>query len=97
MLLSGYQIEQGMMVVELAAPSHITLLSSYSRWNDLLDAAIQKKSIDRDAAYWDEMFLPPLLKHDFDDVQSALPYLEKSWVRSARRLVVSGRGGDEPL
>lgn len=69
-----------MVVLELNVPEQIPLLSSYSRWNQAIDDAIDRHSETIDVARFDDMFDTPLFKHDLDDIQAVIPKIERSWV-----------------
>ena len=89
-LLSDREIEQTLYTLELRVPSDLVLLSSYSDWNELLDHVVDGERV-MDEDRWAEMFSVPPLKHDDDDIQAAIPYIEPDWVTSVRPLTIDGR------
>lgn len=97
MLFGKSNISNGVFIIELNAPARLCLLSSYSKWNELLEAVIQQHSLADDIDQWEAMFTPPLLKHEGDDIQGVLPYLNMTWVDSIRPLIVAGRHSTDLL
>lgn len=75
-----------MRVIELEVPEGVALLSSYFQWNELLDEAIQANETPDFNSRHVSMFENPLLKHDHDDVQATLPFVERNWVVDVRKL-----------
>ena len=69
-----------MVVLELNVPEQIPLLSSYSRWNQAVDDAIDHHAETIDGDQFDDMFETPLFKHDLDDIQAVIPKIERSWI-----------------
>jgi hypothetical protein len=96
-LLSEYQLGQGMVAVELAVPVEYVLLSSYHAWNSLLDFVIVNQRLPKSHRRAGRMFADPLFKHDTDDIQAVIPFIEPAWVRGVTELRVEGRDWDEPL
>ena len=43
------------------------------------------------------MFAEPLFKHDTDDIQAVIPFIEPAWVRGVTELNVADRDWDSPL
>lgn len=82
-LLTDMQLADGICVVELDAPAEICLLSSYSRFCELLDKILDNETPEREA-FLDMFDVPPIIADD--DVQAALPYLKKEWVSDIRHL-----------
>jgi hypothetical protein len=96
-LLSEYQIGQGMVAVELAVPVEFVLLSSYHAWNSFLDFVIVNQRLPKNHRRARRMFANPLFKHDTDDIQAVIPFIEPTWVRGVTELTVTGRDWDVPL
>jgi len=96
-LLSEHQIGQGMVAVELAVPMELTLLSSYHAWNSFLDFVIVNQRLPRNQRRARRMFAEPIFKHETDDIQAVIPFIEPNWVRSVTELTVEGRDWDSPL
>lgn len=69
-----------MIVIECNIPDHLVLLSSYSRWNEAMDDAIDRKSESIDGNRFDDMFDTPLFKHDTDDIQAVVSHIERDWI-----------------
>ncbi len=82
-LLSDLQIMDGMCVVEFEAPAELCVLSSYRRFNALLDVVLDGETPDREA-FLDMFNVPPIEEHD--DIQAVLPYLKMEWVMDIRHL-----------
>ncbi|MEM6473802.1 MAG: hypothetical protein AAF802_29865 [Planctomycetota bacterium] len=70
----------GMACLELSVPSELTLLSSYSRWNEAVDDAMDRRADSIDSNIFIDMFDPPLIKNDTDDIQAVVPRIEPEWV-----------------
>lgn len=87
-LLSEYQLGQGMVAIELTVPAEFVLLSSYNAWNSFLDFVIVNQRLPKNHRLARRMFAEPMLKHDTDDIQAVIPFIE---------LRVEGRNWDEPL
>lgn len=96
-LLSEYQIGQGMVAVELAVPVQFVLLSSYNAWNSFLDFVIVNQRLPRNQRRARRMFAEPMFKHDTDDIQAVIPFIESKWVRGVTELTIDGRDWDAPL
>lgn len=77
-LLSDREMEQGIEVLELEVPPNACLLSSYKRWNEFLDSFIDKRKLPNRASYLDMFDISAVQKGD--DVQAALPRIERQWV-----------------
>ena len=41
------------------------------------------------------MFADPLFKHDSDDIQAVIPFIEAAWVRGVTDLTIGGRDWDD--
>lgn len=96
-LLSEYQIGQGMVAVELAVPVEHVLLSSYHAWNRFLDFVIVNQRLPRNQRRARKMFVEPMFKHDTDDIQAVIPFIEPAWLRGVTDLTVADRDWDTPL
>ncbi|HMO39570.1 MAG TPA: hypothetical protein PKC76_12150 [Saprospiraceae bacterium] len=84
-LLSDLQIIEGCCVVEFDAPASLCLLSSYQRFNELLDVFLD----DKNAQPQREDFLDMFTMHpidEYDSIQAALPRIDMEWVRDIRSL-----------
>lgn len=97
MLLSEDEFEQGMIVAELAVPRSKVLLSSYYAWNQFLDVTLVKKRWPRSPLRERWMFEEPLLRHETDDIQAVIPFIEPAWVIRSAPLMIDGREWDEPV
>ena len=97
LLLSSYQIEQGMVTIELDVPVELALLSSYHRWNEFLDFVITKQRLPKSRRLLQQMFAEPLLKDEHDDIQAVIPFIDPAWVRGVADLSVEGRDWDAPI
>ena len=75
-----------MLVLELSVPDDLVLLSSYWRWNEAMNDAIDRRSEQIDTPRFIDMFDPPLIKHDADDVQGVMPAIDYSWITDMRAL-----------
>ncbi len=82
--LTDMQILEGICVVEFDAPTELCLLSSYTRFNDLLDVYLQQEALPSREFFMDMFEVLPLREHD--NIQAALPYLKMSWVHDIRHL-----------
>ncbi len=89
-LLSDYDIERGMVVIELEVPPASLLASSYHEWNEFLDRTIECGSAPTERE-WRSMFDVPPVKHRGDDIQAVIPHIECDWVIASRPLVIAGR------
>lgn len=69
-----------MIVLGLDVPAELVLLTSYSRWNDAIDDALEQRTERINGELFSDMFDPPLLKHDMDDIQAVIPRIEPGWV-----------------
>lgn len=83
-LLTDKQILDGVCVIEFDAPENMCLLSSYNRFNDLLDAYLEQGFLPNREEYLDMFDIWPLRADD--NIQAALPRLEKDWVEDIRHL-----------
>lgn len=95
-LLSEHDIEQGMIVIELAVPRELMLLSSYYAWNRFLDSAIEKNRLPKSPLRERWMFQEPFFRHSDDDIQAVIPMIDPKWVRRIDGLSVNGRDSNEP-
>lgn len=96
-LLSEYDIQQGMVVMELLVPPGMALLSSYYGWNRFLDVVITKHRLPRSRRRSRWMFEEPLLRHEHDDIQAVIPTIDPRWIRHIEPLIVDGRDWAEPV
>lgn len=96
-LLSEYDIEQGIVAIELLVPCEIVLLSSYYAWNEFMDRAIERKRLPTSTRRGRWMFAEPLLKHDIDDIQAVIPWIDPKWICEIKELSLAGRADDESL
>jgi hypothetical protein len=96
-LLTGCQLGQGMVAVELAVPAEFVLLSSYHAWNSFLNFVIVNQRLPKNHRRARRMFADPLFKHDTDDIQAVIPFIEPAWVQGVTELVVEGRDWNSPL
>jgi hypothetical protein len=96
-LLSEYQLGQGMVALELAVPAEFVLLSSYNAWNSFLDFVIVNQRLPKNQRRAQKMFAEPMFKHDTDDIQAVIPFIESAWVQGVTELAVEGRDWDSPL
>jgi hypothetical protein len=69
-----------MICLELIVPRDIALLSSYSRWNEAIDDAMDRHDDSIATEEFIDMFDSPLIKHDTDDIQAVVPKIEPAWV-----------------
>lgn len=69
-----------MIVIECNIPDNLVLLSSYSRWNEAIGDAMDRKSDSIDGNRFDDMFDIPLFKHDTDDIQAVVPHIDRDWI-----------------
>ncbi len=69
-----------MIVIECNIPDNLVLLSSYARWNEAIDDAMDRKSDSIDGNRFNDMFDTPLFKHDTDDIQAVVPHIERDWI-----------------
>ena len=93
-LLFGYQLEQGVDVLELEVPDHLALPSCYGAWNNVLDSFTS--GLEPEAQNIVDCFTvrltprrgrPPLY---FPDIQACLPYIEPAWLISWEKLDTEG-------
>ncbi len=61
-------------------PHNLVLLSSYSRWNEAIHDAMDRNSDSIDGNQFADMFDTPLFKHDTDDIQAVVPYIDRNWI-----------------
>ncbi|MBK7871738.1 MAG: DUF3841 domain-containing protein [Saprospiraceae bacterium] len=83
-LLTDMQILDGVCVVEFDAPASLSLLSSYNRFNDLLDSYLHSEQLPLREAFLDMFEVFPI--QEYDHIQAALPYLQMDWVLDIRHL-----------
>ncbi len=83
-LLTDMQILEGVCIVEFDAPKEISLLSSYHRFNDLLDAYLDQEILPAREIFLDMFEVFPIREHD--NIQASLPHLKMEWVRDIRHL-----------
>ena len=69
-----------MTCLELIVPHELALLSSYSRWNEAIDDAMDRREDSIATEAFIDMFDSPLIKHDTDDIQAVVPRIESTWV-----------------
>ena len=85
-LLTGFQLKQGIDLIELEAPDHLVLVSGYGPWNQILDRFMDGEIPDAQEAY--DCFAVKIKPHRgrprryFRDIQACLPFIEPSWVIS---------------
>jgi hypothetical protein len=96
-LFGSVESVQGMVTLELAVPSEFVLLSSYHEWNAFLDYVIVEKRLPNTRRKYRKMFAEPLLKHDADEIQAVIPFIDSAWVRGVSELTVAGRNWEFPL
>jgi len=82
--LTDKQILEGVCIVEFDAPENLALLSSYNRFNDLLDNYLEQGFLPAHEDYLDMFDIWPL--REDDSIQAALPRIEKDWVVDIRHL-----------
>ena len=86
-LLSPIEIEAGVWVIELSAPSQFCLRSCYRLWNDVLDEFIDG-NLPGDVS--PQLFERPAYRHpapvEADDVQFCLPFIARNWIHTIRPL-----------
>ncbi len=82
-LLTDLQILKGICVVEMNVPASICLLSSYQRFNDLLDLVLDKGAPIYEDFY--DMF-EVLRCSPHDSIQATLPYLDMTWILDIRQI-----------
>lgn len=75
-----------MLVLELSVPDELVLLSSYARWNEAMNDAMEQRSEQVDTVRFSDLFDPPLIKYDTDDVQGVIPMIDQSWITDLRAL-----------
>ncbi|WP_432096558.1 DUF3841 domain-containing protein [Streptomyces sp. bgisy100] len=81
LLLSLHEWEQGVVVLDLDVPDELVLLSSYSGWNDLLEAVLTGAA----SPVMDWSVGPDDLHDPVQcGVQACLPFIHPSWVRGIR-------------
>lgn len=86
-----------MIVIEFDIPDHLVLLSSYSRWNEAMDDAMDRKSDSIDGKRFADMFDTPLFKHDTDDIQAVfLTSIETGSQHNGRCLRLNQANSTEP-
>ena len=86
-----------MHVIELQVPESVSLLSSYWLWNELLDETITTQRIPDFDSHYVSMFEEPLIKHDTDDIQAVLPYIERAWIVDVRPLPLTCGASSEAI
>ncbi len=77
---------RGLVRLELDVPTTHVLLSSYSRFNDILFEPIPED--EAGLAERRMMFEPPWLAHPHDEIQAVLPCIEPAWLRAMEPVVV---------
>lgn len=86
-----------MVILELAVPDEIVLLSSYSRWNNAVDDALDLKSQRIRTGVFSDMFDSPLMKHATDDIQAVIPRVHPSWIVDIRLVPDEDSDWDKPF
>lgn len=95
MLLTDYQLLNGMVVIEMEAPDELCLLSTYSRFNDLLNEVIDEGAVLYPQAYSNMFQLPVQLNGD--DIQAVLPCIDMDWVTDIRAIDIKpGKSDYDP-
>jgi len=89
-LLFGYQLAQGIDVLELAVPDHLALPSCYGAWNNVLDSFTMGYETEvQDIADCFAVRLTPRRGRPpirFPGIQACLPYIEPAWLVSWEKL-----------
>lgn len=83
---------RGLVRLELDVPPDLALLSSYSRFNDVLVEPVPTDAAALAARR--TMFDAPWLDHPHDDIQAVLPWIEPAWLRATEPVVVPDSLGD---
>ncbi len=89
-LLFGYQLAQGLCLLELEAPDHRVLLSGYGPWCALMDNLMDGNDLEPE--YLQACFAPQIRPRRgrppkyFDDIQACLPFIEPSWLQAWEKL-----------
>lgn len=96
-LLCDYQIQKGVVSIELLVPPELMLLSSYYAWNKFLDFVIVHKRLPSSSLRNRWLLQSPLMKHKTDDVQAAIPCIKSEWIRGMKPVVIEGRQWNEVL
>jgi len=81
-LLTDYQLLNGMVTIEMEVPDELCLLSSYARFNELLDEVIDFGTIRHPEAHYEMFSLP--LELDMDEIQAVIPCINKDWILEIR-------------
>lgn len=69
----------------LDVPDDLVLLSSYRRWNQAVDDAIDR-GLDQSDDQFRDMFGHPLITNDEDDIQAVIPHIDADWITDMRQL-----------
>ncbi len=77
-LFSDLALMDGIWVVEFEATADLCLLSSYARFNALLNVILDDQTLDQEA-FIDMFDVPPIAY--YDDIQVVLPYLKMEWIK----------------
>jgi len=89
-LLFGYQLAQGIDVLELKVPDHLALPSCYGAWNNVLDSFTMGHETEaQDIADCFAVRLTPRRGRPpirFPGIQACLPYIEPAWLVSWEKL-----------
>lgn len=87
MLMGDWNYYASSMVgIQLDAPNDLALLSSYMRWNEAMDDAIDRKLEEIDTNQFEDMFESPLMRHGTDDIQAVIPHIATTWITDSRLL-----------
>ncbi len=83
-LLSGMELERGVVTLELQVPDDLALLSHYGEWNELMHALFDQTAYDPELE--DACFAVDLAprrgrpSRSFNDIQACLPFIEPEWL-----------------
>lgn len=89
-LLFGYQLVNGIQILELEVPDHLVLVSCYGTWGNILDELLSGQAIEDEAIA--ECFSVRLFPRRgrprlyFRSIQACLPYIEPSWLVASERM-----------
>lgn len=83
-LLFGYQLAQGIDLLELEVPDHLSLVSCYGHWNYILDSIIDgNEPAEQNVKDCFAVQLTPRKgrpPHYFPEIQACLPSIEPGWL-----------------
>lgn len=89
-LLFGYQLAQGIEILELEVPDQLALPSCYGYWGNVLNSFID--DLEPEAQDIENCFTVRLTPRRgrppqyFPDIQACIPYIEPEWLVSSEKL-----------